>query len=513
VKLNKDRLKGLTQTSRLQEGSRLRLTPNEHGEMDPYSHWTFPDDSLEAGTCPSYMMVRRLCRRSIDAPVEGARAVAGARTRAWGAIQPPPCVAHTSDDAGPEAAIAAPGKGKLAAGTRNAVAKAKKPKALFNKVVKVDSYPGEYFFVLTYLPDLQWCHLAPLRRDGIFTDKSSAKGHPKWVLVPEGEAQELDIAAPCCTIVKARAMRRCADADKEEWDIDDTDCEGVKAAVVLESAKDEVQTLQQQIEEMEAKLRSMEDDPEVAAQKARNGVESVPAAVVGKAVEEAAAGDARALAVVGEAVEEAAAGDASAPADVGEVVEEAAAGDASAPADVGEVVEGAAATAGGGDDESAAVVGEAVEESPTVGVGESAAVVDEAVEEASDGGGGDESATGVDEAVEEADGGGGGDGGDESAAGVDEAPQNAAGGDEGAPANGNLDGLASEDVEVQTLQQQIEEMEAKLCSMEAEAATAEGDTASAEATSQIALANNKSASTDEAPAAHDATDLSDIRHE
>jgi hypothetical protein len=100
-----------------------------------------------------------------------------------------------------------------------AKARSRKPEALFNKVVSVKGRAEELFFVLTYLPDLQWCHLAPLMQGGVYgADKGpDVAGKPKWKLVPEGEAEELDISALLCTVVKTKAMKRTTDADKEEW--------------------------------------------------------------------------------------------------------------------------------------------------------------------------------------------------------------------------------------------------------------------------------------------------------
>ena len=59
VAWNKRRIKGLGQNSKLEEGTRLRVSPpNTEAEVDPYCHWTFPDSTLEDAE-PSYMMVRR----------------------------------------------------------------------------------------------------------------------------------------------------------------------------------------------------------------------------------------------------------------------------------------------------------------------------------------------------------------------------------------------------------------------------------------------------------------------
>ena len=76
--------------------------------------------------------------------------------------------------------------------------------------------------MLTYLPDLQWCHVAPLERRGVFgaNDKSPgghvAEGRDRWMLVSEEEGGEIDVGAGRCHVMefvemketKARAARR-----------------------------------------------------------------------------------------------------------------------------------------------------------------------------------------------------------------------------------------------------------------------------------------------------------------
>jgi len=98
---------------------------------------------------------------------------------------------------------------------------------LFNKIVKLKKQglyyadpQFEYYYVLTYIPDLYWCHLAPLRTVGVFgPNKPLAEGKPIWMLVSEEEGKEIDISAQYCEVVKARAMKGGIDADKEQWDI------------------------------------------------------------------------------------------------------------------------------------------------------------------------------------------------------------------------------------------------------------------------------------------------------
>jgi hypothetical protein len=77
-------------------------------------------------------------------------------------------------------------------------------------------------YVLTYIPDLKWCHLAPMVQVGRFgSDKPKVTGRPKWKLVDESLGKEVDISARFCIPIKARFMKRTLDADKEEWDVVD----------------------------------------------------------------------------------------------------------------------------------------------------------------------------------------------------------------------------------------------------------------------------------------------------
>jgi hypothetical protein len=100
--------------------------------------------------------------------------------------------------------------------------------SLYNKVVRLK--PGAmtegsnytYWYVLTYIPDLQWCHLAPMIQDGTFgMDKPKASGKTKWRLLDEKYGQEVDISSKYCIPVKSKSMKKTLDADKEEWDIID----------------------------------------------------------------------------------------------------------------------------------------------------------------------------------------------------------------------------------------------------------------------------------------------------
>jgi hypothetical protein len=87
------------------------------------------------------------------------------------------------------------------------VASVKRPSSqatLYNKVVRLR--PGAmtegseytYWYTLTYIPDLKWCHLAPMIECGKFgSDKPRCKGRSKWRLVDESLGKEV---RPFCLV-------------------------------------------------------------------------------------------------------------------------------------------------------------------------------------------------------------------------------------------------------------------------------------------------------------------------
>ena len=125
---------------------------------------------------------------------------------------------------------------------------------LLEKVVKLKPSSDEirtpkfeYYYVLTYIPDLQWVHLIPLRKVGEFGQENPhSSGRPIWMIVGEDEGKEIDttaaryvvqvsisfcllICGTCvshyrtcrCEVVAAVTVRNSADADLEQWDIYD----------------------------------------------------------------------------------------------------------------------------------------------------------------------------------------------------------------------------------------------------------------------------------------------------
>ena len=91
---------------------------------------------------------------------------------------------------------------------------------MYNKVVKVEGEEAAhapFYFVLHYVPDLHWCHLAPMRQDGVFPEftrkgtKCAHVGKKKWRLVPEhapaAESKEIDVSAERCIVMKRCVVR------------------------------------------------------------------------------------------------------------------------------------------------------------------------------------------------------------------------------------------------------------------------------------------------------------------
>ena len=97
------------------------------------------------------------------------------------------------------------------------------PPKLFNRVVRIEGETDyEYFYVLTYLPDLQWCHVGPLEKRGVFPPDATRgrPGRDRWMLVPEEMGGERDCGAARCTIMEATEVKQTKEsADEEEWDV------------------------------------------------------------------------------------------------------------------------------------------------------------------------------------------------------------------------------------------------------------------------------------------------------
>jgi hypothetical protein len=57
-------------------------------------------------------------------------------------------------------------------------------------------------------------------QDGAFgPERKRSSGRARWRLVDENLGKELDISSGYCIPVRSKALKKTADADKEEWDI------------------------------------------------------------------------------------------------------------------------------------------------------------------------------------------------------------------------------------------------------------------------------------------------------
>jgi predicted GNAT family N-acyltransferase len=227
VERNKCRLPGLISSSRLKEGTRVKVSHLDVPDnlYKPYAHWSFPDSKYEDPE-PSYMMVRKLRRRKVrnTSMAEGRPFLSSLKASVMennvtsqslllSPLSPP--LKMLSEEAN---------RPSLPLTENDPIIKA----SLYNKVVRLK--PGAmtegsnylYWYVLTFIPDLKWCHLAPMVQDGTFgIDKPKACGRAKWRLVDESLGHEVDLSSSYCIAVKSRSMRKTLDADKEEWDIVD----------------------------------------------------------------------------------------------------------------------------------------------------------------------------------------------------------------------------------------------------------------------------------------------------
>lgn len=261
VERNKGRLPGLISSSRLKENTKIKVSHLHVPDnlYKPYAHWSFPDSKYEDPE-PSYMMVRKLHRRrkvpqtqhSMTKKQSSSSAVAAATSDdpSISFVASLKGMVVENDIPNPSLLLSPPSL-KMPATTEvtsqqpssilaTATAPATTPYvpysdndpmikgSLYNKVVRLK--PGAmtegsdytYWYVLTYIPDLQWCHLAPMIQDGTFgMDKPKAFGKTKWRLLDENYGHEVDISSKYCIPVRSRSMKKTLDADKEEWDVID----------------------------------------------------------------------------------------------------------------------------------------------------------------------------------------------------------------------------------------------------------------------------------------------------
>jgi len=223
IEYNRASLKGLQASSILRKGTRI-FTSHVRYDYDEYCHWTFPDDDPAQGV-PSYMMARRLKPQNERTPFRALKNTsakdASVIERSLALLMPSrPAVTPSASRAAIFERIA---KAKAAAekAAEDGAVEEPPPK-LFNRVVRIDGETAayEYWYVLTYLPDLQWCHVAPLEKRGAFGGSSLSAGRPRWMLVPEDAGGEIDVSAARCVIMEALERKKTTEnADEEEWDI------------------------------------------------------------------------------------------------------------------------------------------------------------------------------------------------------------------------------------------------------------------------------------------------------
>ena len=274
-------LRGLQLSSELMAGTRLMTRVGLTVEYEEYSHWTFPDDDPSAQE-PSYMMARRLARRDAGGPrparaatletsaplmrearpavvpggkraafiraiEERKKADAAARQawadEAWHVVQHDVPFKRLAASLGLDGRFlrdlnAARLKGLQLSSllkkdtslqvrpTEENPGPTATPRPLVNRVVEIDGEDDfRYWYVLTYLPDLQWCHVAPLEPRGAFGTRPAPNGHvaegrPCWMLVAEDQGGEIDVGAGRCHMMEAIEMRGTKEnADTEEWDV------------------------------------------------------------------------------------------------------------------------------------------------------------------------------------------------------------------------------------------------------------------------------------------------------
>lgn len=210
-----------------------------------------------APAAPEPLRAARLCAgpadvavlRELAGPYLEERRGAFAAAAAAAGLPPGQTFAATPGDGAEEPA--APEREDDEAKPRKRARKPKAPKAvpLYNKVVSVVDLPPcyaahKYWFVYQYVPDMAFCHLCPLETFGTFGKNSKREGRPRWRLVPEGEAREIDVSASRCVLVKHHTVAKTPSADKEIFDITDQPesvyADDAELDELLDAASDEV---------------------------------------------------------------------------------------------------------------------------------------------------------------------------------------------------------------------------------------------------------------------------------
>jgi len=210
-------------------------------ELVGYRHWTFKDEKqLDAHGGPSYMMCLKLKKGDtglidnakkliVDTPPP-VKEVKGIRAKNEVARKQAEKDARLAQ----LAAEKAQGKKRSAGGSMSDIRAmsrlGRQPResggrALYNKIVKVSGDKEatkkgfKYWFVLHYERERGLCHVCPLRDSGHFRGRGDRTGHIRWKAVSESEGMEMKVKADCCEVMRAEAVNKTTDVDKETWDI------------------------------------------------------------------------------------------------------------------------------------------------------------------------------------------------------------------------------------------------------------------------------------------------------
>ena len=223
IRLNRDAFPGLRTQTVLPPGSKLRL-PREKTALAQlkgavaYRHWTFANDTVDK-TEESYMMARRLVKDDGASVSEDDTEVAGvAQAKKVGTMWL--CrngtaeeMATGNDDAGGDFGGGGdPGSSMAAESDKHLTTPTATRPNLVDTIVELLPKPSawsggkqperEFYYVLTHVEDLDWCHGVRVVSRSNFT-KGNHIGKPRWTLSkPEEHMKELDAPAARCLPLK-----------------------------------------------------------------------------------------------------------------------------------------------------------------------------------------------------------------------------------------------------------------------------------------------------------------------
>lgn len=224
VSLNRVKYKELVSTSRLSAGVKLRIPRADAIEAPlagfvPYRHWTSTHEANIEKALPSVMMARRL--NKADAIKKSGTSARGRALKSTSA-ELPLCQDGTAEEMMPETVLNEEAEMATMEAVRHPV------ESLTNRVVELLPRPGEsskksapkqYYFVLTHVQDMNWCHGVPLCKKGVFKRGSQYEGSARWILQPKGAyVDELDASGSRCEPVHEMVeVTRAAELTKRAW--------------------------------------------------------------------------------------------------------------------------------------------------------------------------------------------------------------------------------------------------------------------------------------------------------